>query len=182
MVRPDLIPACGECAALCCVATSFEASEDFAFDKPAGARCRHLRRDDRCAIHHELVPRGLRGCALYQCYGAGQRATQAFARAPEDPRGRDEAFLVLRVIHELLWLLTEAARICPPAHEELSAELATQIDALDALARAATNRASAVGRETGLGAQEAATRRLLRRVGDAIGGRRRAARALAVVE
>ncbi|MCY1016082.1 hypothetical protein [Pyxidicoccus sp. MSG2] len=36
MPRPDLVPDCSACTALCCVATSFERSEDFAFDKPVG--------------------------------------------------------------------------------------------------------------------------------------------------
>src|SRR5215471_13450734 len=104
MRRSDLVPDCGSCAAICCVATSFEASEDFAFDKPAGARCRHLTVECRCAIHDGLVKRGLSGCAVYDCYGAGQRVTRALASAPEAER--NEAFLMLRVVHELLWLLT----------------------------------------------------------------------------
>ena len=81
MRRPDLVPDCGSCAALCCVATSFEAYEDFAFDKAAGVACRYLMRDCRCAIPDALVERGFRGCAAYDCYGASQRATRAFSGA-----------------------------------------------------------------------------------------------------
>ena len=71
MRRADLVPDCGRCAALCCIATSFEASEDFAFDKAAGTGCRYLTRDCRCAIHDQLAERGFRGCAAYECFGAG---------------------------------------------------------------------------------------------------------------
>ena len=75
MTRPDLVADCPRCAALCCVWSAFDASDDFAFSKPAGVACRNLRRDHRCAIHRELIGRGLRGCAAYDCHGAGQRAT-----------------------------------------------------------------------------------------------------------
>lgn len=118
---------------LCCIATSFERSEDFAFDKPAGVACRYLTRGHRCAIHAELNARRCRGCATYDCYGAGQRATRAFAVAPAYLR--DQAFLVLRSLHELLWLLTEAAKLCPPSCGELHAALTAQVQTLDAIAR-----------------------------------------------
>lgn len=171
MRRPDLVPDCGSCAALCCVATSFERSDDFAFDKPAGDACRHLTRDCRCAIHDALVERGFRGCAAYDCYGAGQRATRLFASAGAAGRERDAVFLNLRAVHELLWLLTEAVVLSPPSHGDLRAQLALEIAALDAVARGP---ASALF-ELDLGPHESTARALLRRVGDALGGRRRAA-------
>jgi hypothetical protein len=176
MRRPDLVPDCGSCAALCCVATSFEASDDFAFDKAAGVGCRYLMRNCRCAIHDELVVRGFPGCAVYDCYGAGQRATRAFA-GTHDAEQRNEAFLVLRVVHELLWLLTEAAKLCPPSPDDLGVHLALEIEALDAIARGPAPTLL----EIDLRPHRDATRALLRRVGDALGGRRHAARALAVL-
>lgn len=112
MRRPDLVADCASCAAICCTATAFDACEDFAFDKPVGVACSHLRRDGRCAIHDELAVRGFAGCAVYDCYGAGPRITRAFAGVRGGDRRRDAAFLILRVVHELLWLLTEAARMC----------------------------------------------------------------------
>jgi hypothetical protein len=175
MRRSDLVPDCGGCAALCCVATSFEASEDFAFDKAAGVGCRYLTRDCRCAIHGELVARGLPGCAVYDCYGAGQRATQAFAGKHDAERERNEAFLILRVIHELLWQLTEAAKLCP-LHDDLGAQFAREIDTLDAIARGPVPALF----EVDLLPHREATRALLRRVGDRLGGRRGAARVLGV--
>jgi hypothetical protein len=155
---------------------SFDASEDFAFAKEAGVGCRYLRRDCRCAIHGELVERGLRGCSLYDCYGAGPRVTRAFAGVHGADRERDEAFRILREVHELLWLLTEAAKLCPAA-DALGAQLELAIEALDAIAQGS----AAELFEADLRPHRAAARALLRRVGDALGGRRQAARALAVL-
>ena len=163
----DLVPDCGSCAALCCVATSFEASDDFAFDKPAGVACRHLARDRRCSIHDRLVERGFRGCAAYDCYGAGQRATRAFAGSPDAEPLRSAAFLQLRVVHELLWLLTEARTLCPRSHGDVAAQLAREVEALDAIARGPVSALLALD----LDPRERAVRALLRRVGDALGGR-----------
>lgn len=163
MRRPDLVPDCGSCAALCCVATSFEASDDFACDKAAGVACRYLKRDHRCAIHDELIVRGFPGCAVYDCYGAGQRVTRAFANT-HDAEQRNEAFRVLRVVHELLWLLTEAAKLCPPSPDDVGAQLALEIEALDAVAR--TTGPALL--EVDVRPHHAATRALLRRVGRAL--------------
>jgi hypothetical protein len=163
MPRPDLIPDCSACAALCCVATSFERSEDFSFDKPTGVACRYLTRGHRCAIHAELITRGCRGCATYDCYGAGQRAT----RAPVHMR--HQVFFILRGLHEQLWLLTEAAKLCPPSCGELHAALTAQVQTLDAIARGDV----AALLEVELCHHDQRTRALLRRVGEAFGGRAR---------
>lgn len=164
MRRADLVADCARCAALCCVATSFEASAEFAFDKPAGERCRHLTSDHRCAIHASLAGRGFAGCAAYDCYGAGPRVTQAFAGADRSPRERDAAFLALKVVHELLWQLCDAQRLCPGGDGELRADLAYEIAALERAAREPT----APLPEAALDARAQRTRALLRRVGDAI--------------
>lgn len=160
MRRPDLVPDCSACAALCCVATSFERSEDFAFDKPAGVACRYLTRAHRCAIHADLVARGCRGCAVFDCYGAGQRAMRAPAHL------RHEAFLVLRGLHEQIWLLTEAAKLCPPSCGELRTELTAQVQVLDTLAHGDV----ATLLESQSSHHERRTRALLCRVGQALGG------------
>ena len=89
---------CSGCAALCCVALAFDRSEHFAFDKPAGVRCRHLLSDNTCAIHDHLELRGFGGCARYDCHGAGPRTIELF--------GEDfDAFAVMRDVHEMLFLL-----------------------------------------------------------------------------
>lgn len=69
---------CARCIGLCCVAPAFDADQGFGFDKPAHEPCRHLRQDDGCAIHAQLVARGFPGCAQFDCHGAGQRISQQF--------------------------------------------------------------------------------------------------------
>jgi hypothetical protein len=160
MTRPDIVADCTRCAALCCVWSAFDASDDFAFSKPAGVACRHLRRDHRCAIHDHLAGRGLRGCAAYDCHGAGPRATRLFAAARLTDRQRHEVFLALRDVHELLWLLAGAAALCPASHAELAAALAGAIAALDAIAG---GQAAAI-LDADLRPHRAAARRLLHRL------------------
>jgi hypothetical protein len=163
MRRLDLVADCGSCAAICCIATSFSLSEDFALDKPAGEPCPYVTRDCRCAIHAELAERGMRGCAVYDCHGAGPHVTRTYA-----PDERDAAFLILRVVHELLWLVTEALPLCPTTElrAELAAEAAT-LDALRVLPLVALH-------DLDLDTHDRRARALLRRVGAALGTRRRA--------
>jgi hypothetical protein len=160
MRRTDLVPECGSCAALCCVAPSFERSIEFACDKPAGERCQHLTQGDGCSIHAERADRGFRGCIVYDCYGAGQRVTRAFGSEPSSTR--DRTFLAARDLHELLFLLTEATSLCPPEACDLRGQLDVEIAALDRIADP----------EHGIADHRAVTHALLRRVGAALGGRR----------
>ena len=176
MRRADLIADCNRCAAICCVATSFEASDDFAFDKAAGAACQHLEPDGRCAIHAQLLERGCSGCAVYDCYGAGPRTTRLVEGTPDAEGQRVEAFLVLRVVHEWLWLLTEAVKLCPAAEHELETQLAREVESLDVIAGGSVDALLAVD----LHAHQTATHSLLRRLGVALGERPR--RSLIVVE
>ena len=160
MRRPDLMPDCESCAALCCVAPSFERSDDFAYDKPAGERCMNLTAGDQCSIHTERVERGCVGCTVYDCYGAGQRVTRDFAREPSTARER--AFYVLRDVHELLFLLTQAAALCPLSEPALRAQIDALVGVLDALHEP---------QQLSLGKHRAAAHALLRRVGESLGGR-----------
>jgi len=118
---------CGRCFGLCCVAPAFSASADFAIDKPAGHPCPHLQPDFRCGIHNDLQPQGFRGCAAYDCFGAGQQVSQVtfegrdWRQDPRTARQMFEVFPVMRQLHELLWYLT-AALALPPAravHDQL---------------------------------------------------------------
>jgi uncharacterized protein YjbI with pentapeptide repeats len=112
--RGHLQADCARCAGLCCVAPSFAASADFAVDKPAGRPCRNLRPDFRCAIHADLRERGFPGCAVFDCFGAGQQVTQVsfggrdWRREPEIATSMFAVFTVMRPLRELLWYLTEA--------------------------------------------------------------------------
>jgi len=127
---------CSRCVGLCCVAPAFARSADFAVDKPAGTPCAHLRADFRCAIHADLRDRGFAGCTVFDCLGAGQRVTAAFAgrdwRTPAVAAPMFAAFAVARQVHELLWYVDEARSRTPePA---LDAEWTRLVDAdLDAL-------------------------------------------------
>lgn len=163
MRRPDLVSDCRSCDALCCVATSFDASEDFAISKAAGAACPHLA-DHRCTIHGRLTERGFLGCAIYDCYGAGPKITRAFPLACSSERRRNAAFMTMRIIHELLWQLLAARRLCPNAQPDLAAELAREISALEALARAPTSVPDAAALEP----HECHARALLRRLGQCL--------------
>ena len=159
MHRSDLHSDCGDCAAVCCIATSFEASPDFANTKSAGEPCHHLD-GTRCAIHHQLTLRGFKGCAVYDCYGAGPRVTREFT-GPE--RARNEAFMQLRVLHELLWFVLGALELCPLNHPELRAELVHLTSELSAPITQLS--------ELNIPELHARTHTVLRRVGAALGGR-----------
>lgn len=67
---------CTRCSGLCCAAPAFTASADFAISKAAGQACPNLRQDFRCSIHDRLRERGFPGCAVYDCFGAGQQVAQ----------------------------------------------------------------------------------------------------------
>ena len=67
---------CRNCFGLCCVALTYARSADFAFVKERGIPCPNLQPDDRCGIHTDLRKKGSRGCAVYKCFGAGQKVSQ----------------------------------------------------------------------------------------------------------
>jgi uncharacterized protein YjbI with pentapeptide repeats len=113
-LRASLRADCARCFGLCCVATGFARSSDFAIDKPAGRPCPHLRADFRCEIHDHLRADGFPGCAVYDCFGAGQKIAQLtfggrdWRLAPHSASQMFAAFGVMRQLHQLLWYLCEA--------------------------------------------------------------------------
>lgn len=115
--REDLGGDCAACFGLCCVALAFTRSTDFAVDKPAGDPCVNLASDNSCSIHGQLRPSGYRGCAVFDCFGAGQKVSQHTFGGETwrtDSRRRSEMFAVfpvMRRLHELLWYLDCAASI-----------------------------------------------------------------------
>jgi uncharacterized protein YjbI with pentapeptide repeats len=133
--RSDLRADCARCAALCCVATGFVASTDFAIDKQAGRPCPNLRSDFGCGIHEHLRARGFAGCAAFDCFGAGQHVVQVSFD------GRDwrqdaalaqpmfAAFAAMRQLNELQWYLVEARTLVA------GGELQDEVDAADAETR-----------------------------------------------
>lgn len=127
--RPDLRADCAQCAGLCCVALTLTASDDFAIDKPAGEPCPNLKHDFRCGIHARLRDGGFPGCTVYDCFGAGQKVTQVtyggrdWRQAADSGAQMFEVFAVMRLLHELLWYLTEALVLARPLHGELKRAL-----------------------------------------------------------
>lgn len=117
--RGSLRADCSRCVGLCCVAPAFAASADFAIDKPAGSPCPNLVAESRCGIHDSLRERGFGGCAVFDCFGAGQQVTQVTFRGRDWRQGQAAAtamfdvFTVRRALHELLWYLTEAQTLVP---------------------------------------------------------------------
>jgi uncharacterized protein YjbI with pentapeptide repeats len=122
---------CASCFALCCVALPFSASADFAHDKRAGQPCGHLRQDFGCGIHDRLREEGYRGCAVYDCFGAGQHVSQLtfegrdWRARPETARQMFAVFAVVRQLNELRWYLTEALAL--PAGRPLAEHLAASL-------------------------------------------------------
>jgi uncharacterized protein YjbI with pentapeptide repeats len=125
--RSELRADCGSCFGLCCVATAFSASADFAINKAAGDLCPHLRQDFLCSIHDGLRDRGFPGCTVFDCFGAGQKVAQVtfggqdWRQKPENASRMFEVFGIMRELHELLWYLSEALTLEPahPIHDEL---------------------------------------------------------------
>ncbi len=135
----DLRADCASCFALCCVALPFVASADFAFDKAAGTPCVKLGSDLRCGVHADLREQGLRGCAVYDCFGAGQKVSQAtfdgrdWRTSPRSARQMFAVFPIMRQLHELLWYLTESLTLDPAM--SLRPELERALDRIERLGR-----------------------------------------------
>lgn len=129
--RLDLRADCGRCLGLCCVVPAFSASADFAIDKDAGRPCPNLQPDFRCGIHARLREQGFPGCAVYDCFGAGQKVAQVTFGGQDSRRSPGIAaqmfgvFPVMRQLHELLWYLSEALTLAAarPLRRELSLAL-----------------------------------------------------------
>jgi len=139
--RHDMQGDCESCFGLCCVSLPFAKSTDFAMDKEAGNPCVNLQTDFRCGTHASLRQKGFRGCTVYDCFGAGQKVSQAtfggrdWRQAPESARQMFEVFPVMWQLHELLWYLSEAMTL-PPAHSirdelRLALEETTRLADLD---------------------------------------------------
>ena len=108
---------CKRCSGLCCVALYCAKSDGFPSNKPAGKPCEYLSSDFRCAIHAELKDRKMHGCLAYDCFGAGQKATEMYPRDVNwmtHPEEANEIFTVFRILfqlHQYLWYLLETMKI-----------------------------------------------------------------------
>jgi uncharacterized protein YjbI with pentapeptide repeats len=135
--RSSLRAECEHCFALCCVVPAFSASADFAIDKPARQPCPNLRSDFGCSIHDRLRPEGFPGCAVYDCFGAGQKVAQVtfggrdWRAAPGVAEQMFRVFPIMRQLHELLWHLNTALAL--PAASSLRAELSRAFELTERL-------------------------------------------------
>lgn len=112
---------CESCFGLCCTALSFERSSQFGHDKLGGQPCHFLEADFRCRIHARREDLGYAGCEAFDCLGAGQRASAAFA--PKNWRGDSS---VTRQLHarfsQLLQLQEMRQQLATAAQIELTHE------------------------------------------------------------
>lgn len=148
---------CGRCVGLCCVALAFDRGPLFAIDKPAGQACPNLGPDCRCTIHAQRAAQGFAGCALYDCFGAGQLTTSLFSSL--DWRDSDaarrqmlRAFALLRDIQQLRIGLRRLGRLdlLSPLEPEGGWTLASLLlDAPSALAAARPHLAKPAAAATG---------------------------------
>ncbi len=118
---------CSRCEGLCCVAPAFARSADFALNKPAGRPCPNLGPEFGCQIHATLRDRGFPGCAVFDCFGAGQQVVQVtfaghdWRDSPTTATSMFAVFEVMRQLKESLWHLAEALELLPagPLREEV---------------------------------------------------------------
>ncbi|MCD6638303.1 MAG: pentapeptide repeat-containing protein, partial [Nocardioides sp.] len=122
-IIPELRSDCSQCFALCCVLLPFSAESGFGVTKPGGTPCLNLADDDTCRIHATLRADGWPGCTVFECFGAGQQVSQVTYKGVSWREGGNLAEMaavlsVVRVLHEMLAHLTEAARRGEPAAPE----------------------------------------------------------------
>lgn len=110
------------------MALAFDAGDAFSLDKPAGLPCPNLDAGMGCSLYGRLEAEGFRGCAQYECLGAGQRVTQElfggrnWRDEPEIAAPMIAAFAAMRKVHEGLELLVAAGRLDLPASLEATRE------------------------------------------------------------
>jgi Pentapeptide repeats (8 copies) len=114
----ELTADCSRCTGLCCVLLPFRARDGFAVDKDGGTACHNLEADDRCGVHDRLRASGWPGCTVFECFGAGQQVTQVTYggrswRELDDLGEMGAVLSVMRRLHEMRWLLREAADLVP---------------------------------------------------------------------
>lgn len=130
---------CEDCFGLCCVALPFAASADFALDKEGGTPCTNLQSDFRCGIHQHLRKKGFKGCAVYECFGAGQKVSQVTYQGKDWSDNNDNetakemfaVFPIVQQLQEMLWYLTEALSL--KAADAIHTQLRQAIDQTEKL-------------------------------------------------
>ncbi|MGV3464920.1 MAG: pentapeptide repeat-containing protein [Heyndrickxia sp.] len=137
---PDYLkPDCEHCFGLCCVALPYAKSADFAFDKDSGTPCKNLLPNFQCQIHKELRGKGFRGCAAYECFGAGQKVSQftykgnSWQNDPAQAKEMFDVFPITQQLHEMLWYLHQAINM--DATKSIRGELQSIFEETEQLTR-----------------------------------------------
>ncbi|WP_245835763.1 pentapeptide repeat-containing protein [Virgibacillus ndiopensis] len=126
-IQNKLSADCENCFGLCCVALPYAKSADFALNKDGGTPCPNLQSDYRCGIHKDLREKGFRGCAVYECFGAGQKVSQVTYDGNDWRNDKALAkemfnvFPIMQQLHEMLYFLYEALHLehTDSIHEDL---------------------------------------------------------------
>jgi hypothetical protein len=132
----DFTADCRRCFALCCIALRYTRADGFGHDKAAGQPCHLLKSDYKCGIHDRREELGYEGCIDFDCLGAGQRASAAFAgrnwqRDAGTARDLYAHFAQLLVLQEMRQALREAASLDLPADlEALRAQTLNEVASL----------------------------------------------------
>lgn len=131
---------CQKCYGFCCVALYFSKVDGFPADKEAGKPCSNLKSDFSCAVHKDLRANGLKGCTVYDCFGAGQKVAQEIYKDKDWRDSSDKAnemfevFHIIRQLQEMRWYLSEAEILIPAAAiKEKIKELLSETKALTLL-------------------------------------------------
>lgn len=108
---------CEKCFGFCCVALYFSKADGFPQDKEGGKPCSNLDNKFKCKIHNKLSEKGLNGCIIYDCLGAGQKVAQDTYEGInwiDNVSKREEmfdVFVIMKQLYEMLWYLREAKNI-----------------------------------------------------------------------
>ncbi len=108
---------CKNCSGLCCVSLYCTKTDGFPANKEAGIPCAYLDSDNGCNIHSKLSEKNYKGCIAYDCFGAGQRATQlcltdgTWRTNPKQADMIFETFMIVFQLHQMLWYLVEAFQL-----------------------------------------------------------------------
>lgn len=118
---------CEACSGLCCYALYLCIGESFAIEKKAGTPCLHLQSDFRCDCYPSLHQQHMKGCTIYDCFGAGQYVTQVLYKQDtwqSKPSLKTEVcktFPLVLQLHQILYYLVLATMLqkAQPYKDEL---------------------------------------------------------------
>ncbi|WP_050635400.1 hypothetical protein [Candidatus Stoquefichus sp. SB1] len=101
---------CHQCHGLCCVALYFSKIDGFPENKMAGKPCHYLLENNQCHIYDSLKERKMKGCMIYDCFGAGQIVSQRLPswRHCENIMEIFEVFQTIMQLQQMLNYLIEA--------------------------------------------------------------------------